>query len=325
MTDAARGHSAATLYEASPDGLACDPALRSVWPGARAARPAFTVQGIGGDKEDGVSSGSRPTSEQLNLRVDGVSLKVATVRRDGELAPIVFLHGFGSTKEDYADIALQPAFAGRSFLAYDAPGCGETSCEDLSKISIPFLVKTAQTVLQHAGIRRFHLVGHSMGGLTALLLAHQDPGRGLSFVDIEGNLAPEDCFLSRQAVTHPSDDDESFFDDFIERTRRSPFYSTALYAASLRHKVRPDAVRGIFESMVDLSDHGDLMPKFLSLPCPRMFMYGEQNSSLSYLTKLSANGVELAEIPHSAHFPMYSNPVAMWERIAEFHSRGKPD
>jgi pimeloyl-ACP methyl ester carboxylesterase len=77
--------------------------------------------------------------------------------------------------------------------------------------------------------------------------------------------------------------------------------------------------------MVDLSDHGDLMSKFLSLPCPRMFMYGEQNSSLTYLTKLNANGVELAEIPHSAHFPMYSNPVAMWERIAEFHKRSNPD
>ena len=139
-----------------------------------------------------MSPGNEPAYQQLNLRVDGVGLQVATVGQGGELAPIVFLHGFGSTKEDYADIALQPAFAGRPFLAYDAPGCGETSCDDLPGISIPFLVKTAQTVLQHAGIGRFHLVGHSMGGLTALLLAHQNPGRILSFVDIEGNLAPED-------------------------------------------------------------------------------------------------------------------------------------
>jgi hypothetical protein len=70
--------------------------------------------------------------------------------------------------------------------------------------------------------------------------------------------------------------------------------------------------------MVDLSDHGDLMAKLLSLPCPRTFMYSEQNSSLSYLTKLADNGVELAEIPHSAYWPMYANPVAMWDRIAEF-------
>jgi pimeloyl-ACP methyl ester carboxylesterase len=247
-----------------------------------------------------------------------VGLYVAATHRDGDLAPIVFLHGFGSTKEDYSDVALQRAFAGRAFLAYDAPGCGETSCEDLSEISIPFLVETAEAVLRHLGIGRFHLVGHSMGGLTALLLAHRHPDRVLSFVDIEGNVAPEDCFLSRQVLTHPSDDPESFLEDFIQRTRRSPSYSSPLYAAGLRHKVRASAVQGIFESMVELSDHGGLMSKFLSLPCPRMFMYGEQNASLSYLPTLAAGGVELAEIPHSGHFPMYSNPVAMWDRIASF-------
>ncbi|MFG2005491.1 alpha/beta fold hydrolase [Spirillospora sp. NPDC048911] len=263
------------------------------------------------------------THEQVDLRVDGVGLKVATVSRDGDMAPVVFLHGFGSTKEDYVGIAGQAAFTGRPFLAYDAPGCGETFCEDLSSISIPFLVKTAQAMLSRAGIRRYHLIGHSMGGLTALMLAHHEPDRVLSFVDIEGNLASEDCFLSRQILSHPSDDDDGFFAGFIERARRSPSTSSALYAASLDSKVRPGAVRGIFESMVDLSDHGDLMAKFLSLPCPRMFMYGEENSTLSYLAKLAAGGVELAEIPHSGHWPMYANPVAMWERIAELVQQGQ--
>lgn len=33
--------------------------------------------------------------------------------------------------------------------------------------------------------------------------------------------------------------------------------------------------------MVNLSDNANLMEKFLALPLPRMFMYGEQNRSLS--------------------------------------------
>lgn len=70
--------------------------------------------------------------------------------------------------------------------------------------------------------------------------------------------------------------------------------------------------------MVELSDNGDLMNKFLGLPCPKMFMYGEQNRSLSYLRHIQSNGVQLAEIPQCGHFPMYSNPAAMWERIASF-------
>ena len=49
-----------------------------------------------------------------------------------------------------------------------------------------------------------------------------------------------------------------------------------------------------------------------------MFMYGEENAALSYLAKLAADGVELADIPRSGHWPMYANPVAMWDRIAAF-------
>lgn len=256
--------------------------------------------------------------ESVALNVEGVGLEIATMHRAGDGPPIVFLHGFGSTKEDYADIVHYPALDGRPVIAYDAPGCGDTRCADLSKVSIFYLVATAKAVLAHFNVERFHLVGHSMGGLTALMLAHESPERVASFIDIEGNVAPEDCFLSRQVVDYPLADAQSFFDDFIERNWHSPYHSAALYASSLRHKVRPDAVPGIFNSMVELSDHGDLMTKFLSLPFPRMFMYGEQNATLSYLPHLSRNGVQLAQIPHSGHFPMYSNAVRMWERIAEF-------
>ncbi|KWN65984.1 alpha/beta fold hydrolase [Burkholderia stagnalis] len=260
------------------------------------------------------------SQSRLSFAVDDTELDVSTIHRGGDRTPVVFLHGFGSTKEDYADIVRHREFDGRPFVAYDAPGCGETRCADLSKVSIPFLVETALCVIDRIGFDRFHLVGHSMGGLTSLMLAHCYPERVLSFVDIEGNIAPEDCFLSRQIVDYPRDSAERFFDDFIDRTRRAPAYASALYSASLRHKVRAEAVGGIFRSMVDLSDNGDLMHKFLGLPFPRMFMYGEQNASLSYLSAIEEQGVVLSEIPDCVHFPMYSNPVLMWKAIATFHA-----
>lgn len=261
------------------------------------------------------------TRSMLSFDVDGTALELSAIHREGGKAPILFLHGFGSTKEDYADIVRYAEFEGHPFIAYDAPGCGETQCADLSRVGIPFFVDTALAVLERAGFGRFHLVGHSMGGLTALMLAHRYPERVLSFVDIEGNIAPEDCFLSRQIVDFPHTDAERFFGDFIERTRHAPAYASALYAASLRYKVRAEAVGPVFRSMVDLSDNGDLMRKFLALPFPRMFMYGRQNASLSYLDHIRDQGVVLAEISDCGHFPMYSNPVAMWRAIAEFQQR----
>lgn len=268
-----------------------------------------------------MSHAARFTYEKIPLSIDGVQLDLAVIHRTGPKTPILFLHGFGSTKEDYADITLQASFEGHPFIAYDAPGCGETECADLSRINVPFLVKTAQAVLRHFGIDKFHLVGHSMGGLTGLVLAHEEPDRIQSFVDIEGNIAPEDCFLSRQIHDHDREDDAGFFRDFINRTRLASDPASALYAASLAHKVRTGAVRGIFESMVDLSDNAQLMDKFLALPFPRQYMYGITNSHLSYLDHIAAQGVELACIPDCGHFPMYSNPALMWKHIKALQDR----
>lgn len=258
------------------------------------------------------------------LTVSGVDVEIAGMYRGGSGIPLVFLHGFGSTKEDYADVIQQAELTDRPVLAYDAPGCGASSCWDLSAISIPFLVSVAEQMLAARDIDRFHLIGHSMGGLTGLLLAERQPERVAGFVDIEGNVAPEDCFLSRQIVTHPHHEPQGFLDEFIERVWNSRFYGSTLYASSLPHKVRAGAVRPIFESMVDQSDNGGLMDRFLSLPFPRMYMYGEQNNTLSYLPQLAANGVELAEISDCAHFPMYSNAPAMWSRISTFINSAEP-
>lgn len=263
------------------------------------------------------------TKHKFAFEIDSAEVELSCLSREGQGEPIVFLHGFGSTKEDYADAAWHPLFAGRRLFAYDAPGCGESACSDLEKISIPFLVKTAVAALELEGIDKFHLVGHSMGGLTSLMLAHQYPQRVLSFTDIEGNVAPEDCFLSRQIFQYPHSDPDKFLADFIARNGSSPYFSSPLYATSVRHKVRAGAVRGIFESMVELSDHGSLMEKFIALPMPRMFMFGEQNDALSYLAHLEEQGIELARIPLSGHFPMYSNAPEMWRRIHDFQRRAQ--
>ena len=50
-----------------------------------------------------------------------------------------------------------------------------------------------------------------------------------------------------------------------------------------------------------------------------MFICGEQNASLTYLPALAEAGVDLARIPCSGHWPMYSHPVAMWTAMTQFY------
>ncbi|KAI3558519.1 hypothetical protein CABS01_07526 [Colletotrichum abscissum] len=271
-------------------------------------------------------SGVTPSSchliwEDLSLVINNVNLSISTVRRDGPLDPILFLHGFGSTKEDFTDVIHHAPLSDYPLLAYDTPGSGASTSSDYSAISIPFLVAVAEAVLDAHKIKRFHLVGHSMGGLTGLLLAQRNPGAVLSFTNIKGNLAPEDCFLSRQIFDFPASDTEMFIASFIERTRRSADYGNGIYAASFRSKVRPEVVRPTFESMVHYTDKGDLLEVFEALPCSKMFVFGVSYNTLSYLSRIKHAGVKLAEIPNSGHFVLYTNPMAVWSQMGSLISR----
>lgn len=256
--------------------------------------------------------------EILVFNVEGLPVRLAVERRTGAKPPIVFLHGFGSTKDDFAGIADEGVFDDRAVILYDAPGSGDSSCDDLSLVRIPFLRATAETLLAHYEIKQFHLVGHSMGGLTALMLAHERPNEVLSLTSIEGNLGPEDCFLSRQIFDFPKPNPEVFLADFIERVSVGDDPARALYADNLKRNIRAGAIAPIFRSIVELSDHGDLLGKFLNLPCARMFMYGENNRDLSYIPELQRRAIRLAEIPRCGHFPMHSNSGEMWRQLAAF-------
>ena len=263
-------------------------------------------------------------THSLDLTIDGVSVQLACLNRAGSRPPLVCLHGFGSTKEDYADLSMRADFEDRPLVFWDAPGCGVSGINDPAALSIAFLVKVALAACDVLEIERFHLSGHSMGGLTGLMLAHENPDRVLSFFDIEGNIAPEDCFLSRQIVQHPADTPAAFAKGFIDRVRARPEYGSALYAASLTVKVQDTSFEPIFTSMVALSDTAPLMQMFTGLPCAKAFVYGEQNRHLSYLGDLPAKGIEVIEIPFSGHFPMYSNPPVLWDALATFLEKHDP-
>ncbi len=259
----------------------------------------------------------------LDLKVAGVSVRLAYQRRHGSGPPVISLHGFGSTKEDYSDLALWEEFADRDLISWDAPGCGNSELEVPDALSIPFLVEVTRAACDALDVEQFHVTGHSMGGLTALLFADAYPDRVLSFFNIEGNVAPEDCFLSRQIIEYPANTPEDFLRDFQRRARERREFGLGLYAAALPQKVRATTFHPIFSSMVALSDTEPLLDMFIALNCPKTFVHGVQNSHLSYLPRLSKLGVEVIEIDHSGHFPMYSNPPALWSALAGFLSRGE--
>ncbi len=103
---------------------------------------------------------------------------------------IVLLHGFGSCRAIWRDVAALLA-PGMRALAYDLPGHGQSlECEGTGGAKPA--ARAILSDLAARGLDKIHLVGHSMGGAVATLMALADPGRVASLTLLApGGFGPE--------------------------------------------------------------------------------------------------------------------------------------
>lgn len=104
--------------------------------------------------------------------------------------PVVLLHG-GVMTIDLTYAGLIPALAQRHrVIAVEFQAHGRTADIDRD-LTYPALAGDVVALLDHLGIDRAHVVGHSMGGGTALELAVSHPGRVLAVVPISASVRPD--------------------------------------------------------------------------------------------------------------------------------------
>ncbi|MEU6553343.1 alpha/beta hydrolase [Streptomyces sp. NPDC046915] len=93
--------------------------------------------------------------------------------REGDGPALVFLHYWGGSHRTWRPVLerLSPA---QAFVSYDHRGWGE-STEVPGPYGIEQLADDAERVIDELGYREYVLVGHSMGGKTAQVLASRRP------------------------------------------------------------------------------------------------------------------------------------------------------
>ena len=173
-----------------------------------------------------------PTVRRFFVVVDG--LRQLSGLRWGEGEPeLTLLHGGAQNAHTFDSVALAMQ---RPLLAVDLPGHGHSDANPFGPSAIGEMATDVQRVLEQLTSRPRPLVGMSLGGLTALVLAHDRPDlvSALVLIDITPGVNADKAKYITDFVNGP----QSFasFDELLDRTiRHNPTRSVASLRRGILH------------------------------------------------------------------------------------------
>lgn len=157
----------------------------------RAARVAATrrgpvdVQPLTGHHAEGTPLPAG--TQDLRLRVDGVTVPVSAAGPGDAEEAIVFVHGNPGSRRDWDDLLSRSAAFSRC-VALDLPGFGRADRPDGFEYTVAGYARFLGAALDELAVHRAHLVLHDFGGLWALEWAAREPERLASAVLVNTGL-----------------------------------------------------------------------------------------------------------------------------------------
>ena len=128
------------------------------------------------------------------------------------VAPIILIHGlFGHLN----DPAILSAFGNREVHAPDQIGYGALRDADTSSLTLVDQVDRLATFVRENELAPAHLVGHSVGGAVAVLVASAFSDLVASVVSVEGNFTMEDAFWSAEIAKKPLEEVEGIVEEYF--------------------------------------------------------------------------------------------------------------
>jgi pimeloyl-ACP methyl ester carboxylesterase len=142
---------------------------------------APTLPGHAPQAADGYGETTSPDWREIDwpahlsrVEIDGTPVNYVDIG-EGELEPIVFVHGLGGQWQNFLE-NIPRAAEERRVVALDLPGFGCTP-EPAGKITIPGYGRFVDALCEKLSLGRVDIVGNSMGGFVAAEVAIQFPER----------------------------------------------------------------------------------------------------------------------------------------------------
>lgn len=245
----------------------------------------------------------------------------------GEGPPALLLHGFGS--DHLLWLANQQALASiAEVAAIDLPGHGDSSF-DVGDGTIDGLAERVETALDQRGLKDIHLVGHSLGGGLALIIAERRPDlvASLTLIDAAGlGGSVDDAFLKEFPRLTTPESATALLQRLVVRPR---LINKFLVARVLEHLARPGAretleliAQGIVAGEATI---GRAIAAARGRDLPRLTIWGKADAiSPVSEERLVQFGGETFLVDEAGHLPHVEQTRLVNERIREFLTRQMP-
>jgi pimeloyl-ACP methyl ester carboxylesterase len=230
----------------------------------------------------------------------------------GEGSPLVLLHG-GMMTIDLNFATLIPALAGgHQVIGVEMQGHGRTG--DIEREITPAaLASDVVGLLDHLGIDRAHVLGHSMGGAVTLELGVNHGGRVRSLVPISASVRPdgmhEDLTDPAKMATSTRLPTQQDFTDFQEAYRR----------LSPHPEHFNDFLTSMSQSAADLQGWSD--EQLAGITAPALLVLGDRDfvtAEHGALMQKLIPGSQLAVLPDTTHMQATRRADLLLPMLASF-------
>jgi abhydrolase domain-containing protein 6 len=230
----------------------------------------------------------------------------------GKGEPVLLLHGFGASADNWNRFAARLTKRYR-VIAPDLPGWGQSTRLEAESYAYPMQVERLHQLVAQLGLKRFHLLGHSMGGFLASAYAARFPEEVITL----GLLAPH-------GVTEPQPSELALsvaagdnwlvarsvaeFDRLLNKVfARRPYLPKSVFKLLAAHAIRGSAKSAkIFAELQ--TNEPPLIERLCQIKAPTLIVWGDQdrvlNVSCAEVFRQGIKSSDLLVLPGIGHMPL---------------------
>ncbi len=232
----------------------------------------------------------------------------------GSEPALVLIHGLGvSAAQAFVDVCRRPPLNTHRCVLPDLLGFGHSDHPTSFSYSIEDHAASVAALLDHLRVRHVVLVGHSMGGAVAIVVARTRPDLLSRVVLVEAHLDPVVGSISGAVLSGSEQEFASLGQAAL--ARRCEEEDAKSYAEAVREA---DPI-GMYRSARSLV--APRTPSFremlLGLPLPVTFLFGGKNEADPDVAWLPAHGIPVRVVPDAGHDIMNHQPAAFAAAVAD--------